>query len=123
MKTHEGTARNQKTYMKKTRRNVLWSWHTMEVYRFKSDKLYVVPGHLLLNKFNMREQVKESRTSEAVYIRLSAGRYKWRGMFASNKIMSAGIQAVLLKSATVGNCDIERKNKNKEKDMDHKPFF
>lgn len=111
IKTHKGTARNQKTYMKKSRRNVLWSWHTMEIYRFKSDELYIVPGHLLLNKFNMREQAKESWTSKVVYIRLSAGHYKWRGMFRWNKIMNAGIQAVLLKTAIVGISDMECKSK------------
>lgn len=78
-------SRNQNTYMKKARRNVLWSWHTMEIYWFKSDELYAVPGHLLLNKFNVREQVKEAWNSEAVYIRFSAGRYKWREMFILKK--------------------------------------
>lgn len=76
-----GVPRNQNTYMKKARRNILWSWHTMEVYWFKSDELYAVPGHLLLNKFNVREQVKEAWNSEAVYIRFSARCYKWREMF------------------------------------------
>lgn len=78
-------SRNQNTYMKKARRNVLWPWHTMEIYWFKSDELYAVPGHLLLNKFNVREQVKEAWNSEAVYIRFSAGCYKWREMFILKK--------------------------------------
>lgn len=102
MKIHYDIPKKQNTYMKKARRNILWSWHTVEVYWFKSDELYVVSGHLLLNKFNMREEVKESWISEAVYIRLSAGCYKWRGMFTSNKIMNAGIQAVLLKKCNSG---------------------
>lgn len=126
MKIHYHIPKKQNTYMKKARRNVLWSWHTVEVYWFKSDKLYVVSGHLLLNKFNMREQVKESWISEAVYIRLSAGCYKWRGMFTSNKIMNAGMQITITiaKSSIVANNDKKKKKKqNWDKDMDHKIFL